>query len=259
MGKIKIRFDLKPWHFGAGAAALSPFAVGPLKDSLRRRASVYNAKTENPELSAKIVRDARRRHPELRKLKIERSDTTISRAFGPRFFPGKSRLAGPTSLSRKRGYKVLATVDDPPVIAHELGHAIDANRRRRMQAAHEITSRSAGALTPFAIVSGKPRIAAGLGALASSKTLLNEWKANRHARKMLRRYMPKKQVREQMRGPNRLTIGNMAGEIANVASTTGIAMLNRAFIKALNKSYLKGAKRKMRKSLFRRLRKKRRR
>lgn len=221
-----------------GAQAGLALGHKALKTHLRGRASRANAASVNPETTARIQQIAKERYG--LNTDVVRVTNPQTLHDGPVFIPSENAVIGPgedarrirseqnqqeagnrltqtrlqrfKAILRPKKTPIVATLDDPAVLAHELGHAMAFKQTPwtlRVQPVANYVGNT-GALA--GVLGGSPAVAALMTAVKGVPQAVEERRANINARKLLNAAVGRTEA-------SRLLKANHAIELSGIAKT----------------------------------------
>lgn len=202
-------------------AILSQAGIGAAKSFANRmalkKARKLNEAAVDPSLASKLPGYAEKRYNI--KPSVVKSDNAVTRLIGPVYSPEENEIVGPSNTSRAKR-PLTGTLDEPAVLAHELGHAVVAKKTPRISRAGPMVQGLVAPLVLGATMTGSPILAALLTAAGSVPRIVEERRANIHAKKILTDAVGKPSAKKLIRA-NHWVEGAGAGTALATAAIAG--------------------------------------
>ncbi len=195
-------------------------ANASLRKHLLTKARAINAASANPEIAHRVHQVARNRFG--LGTSIVRSDNALTRHTGPVFVPHENSIVGPSHASRRTSL-VLASLDDPAVVAHELGHAMAAKQTPWADKVAPGVRVTAQIGSSMGLLMGSPTLAALMTAAGEAPTLIEEHRANANAKKILHHAVGPQETHRLLRANKLVARVGLAKALANAIITGALA------------------------------------
>jgi hypothetical protein len=217
-----------------------------LKKRLLAKSRAANAASTNPELAAKLQQIAKDRFG--LKTTVVRADNASTHNAGPEYMPAHDSVVGPSAagiainqadlaaqaakqkarpllrraLHSMLGQKVrplIGTLDDPSVIAHELGHAVVAQQTPWIHGTRPAITYVSHLVGAHASMTQSPTLSALMALTRNAPSLLEERRANMVAKKLLQQAVGRTEAQRLLKSNRYVEASSAAKTMADVVSS----------------------------------------